>query len=199
MSLAFRSRIVLLAFAIVAAAGWFMTTMGREAPRIVYEADVPEWRWTGRSFSDQYLALLVDDGDLRRARPALPDHVWNQVGAKLEEWIADDDTAVIVAYLGEAPTGGHAIRVRRVEVDEKNGAGGDGDGPMVTVTIARRRPTPDEFVTQVITFPFEVIPLDRELLPQEPFTVRFVDDEGDPLNDEGAAATLRPIIRRPRQ
>lgn len=196
MRFVFRSRMLLLGFAVVAAAGLLMAVMGRGAPRVVYEAEVPEWRWSGASFSDQYLALLLHETDLRAARAALPAHVWRQAGSELEEWLADGDTAVVAAYLGEASTGGFAIRVRRVEVDETR-TGSSGTEPIVTVTIARRRPTPDEFVTQAFTYPYEMVPIRRELLPEEPFAVLFVDDDGNPLNGDATSPVLRGVKRRP--
>src|SRR5690606_2323553 len=118
MHTAARSRLLLLGLLLAAGAGWLLTASGNGSSRIIYETDVPGWRWTGGSFRDQYVALLLDETDLRRARAALPDPVWRQAGQQMEEWLAAGDTAVVVAYLGEASTGGYAIRIVRVEVQE---------------------------------------------------------------------------------
>jgi len=172
---------LLLGVAVAAAAGWLLAASGNGSPHVVYEADVPDWRWSGSSFRDQYLALLLSETDLRRARTALPDHVWRQAGAQMQRWLAEGDTAVVVAYLGQAPTGGYAIRVQRVEISEDAGANTD-TTPSVTVTVARRRPGPGEFVTQAFTHPLDVVPIGKDRLPAEPFDVRFVDDQGRPLD-----------------
>ncbi len=121
MRLVWPTGMLLLGVAVAAAAGWLLAASGNGSPHVVYEADVPDWRWSGSSFRDQYLALLLSETDLRRARTALPDHVWRQAGAEMQRWLAEGDTAVVVAYLGQAPTGGYAIRVQRVEISRGRG------------------------------------------------------------------------------
>lgn len=189
MHAAARSRLLLLGLLLAAGAGWLLTASGNGSSRIIYETDVPGWRWTGGSFRDQYVALLLDETDLRRARAALPDPVWRQAGQQMEEWLAAGDTAVVVAYLGEASTGGYAIRIVRVEVQEARDK--KESRPVVTVTVARRRPGPDEFVTQAFTYPYDAVPVATDQLPDEPFDVRFVDPDGQPLDGDGRPAFLR--------
>lgn len=172
----FNSRpiMVLIAGVIVAALGWWMTAAGNRSSEVVYESSGPDWNWTGPSLPDQYIALLVDESDLQSAQRALPAQVWASTEDSLQEFLSRGESAVVVAYLGEAPTGGYAIRVRSVRVDTD-------DRPSVTVAIARRRPSPDEFVTQTVSYPYEMVPIQRNKLPEGPFSVRFVDMNGRPL------------------
>lgn len=187
------STVALLAFALVAAVGMFLAVWGGGREEVVYEAEVPDWSWRGAGFQDQFVALLMSDLDLRRAQAALPGSVWAQAGPEIQEHLAKGDTAVIIAYLGEAPTGGYAIRVRRVTVQWPEE--GTDDEPVVTIAVARRRPTPDEFVIQAFTYPYDVVAVPKSKLPEEPFQTRFIDDEGRPL-DDGASPTLKWLRRR---
>lgn len=166
-----RPNMLMTALIIVAASGFLFAVLGNGSSEIVYNADVPNWHWSGASLTDQYFALLLDESDLPLVRAALPDQVWKDSGPSLQEWLARDDTAVVMAYLGKARTGGYAIRVRNVRVDHS-------PVPSVTVTIARRRPGAGEFVTQAFTYPYEMVPISRDKLPETPFAVRFVDDDG---------------------
>lgn len=197
------SAVVLLAFVAVLAAGILMFALGKGEPdgtrtEVVYEADVPKWNWTGGSPADQYLVLLTSAVDLRSAQSALPPQVWAEAGPQIEEALAKDEVA-IVAYLGQAPTGGYAIRVRRVEVavgalEEMADEDGEGEHSTVTITIARRRPQPEEFVIQTFTNPYDLVTIPNDKLPPEPFEVLFVDDDGQSLDDD--TPTLR-FIRIP--
>src|SRR5690606_5051056 len=126
-----------------------------------------------------FLALITSEMDLRRVQSALPATVWAQVGPEAQERLAAGDSAVIVAYLGEFPTGGYAIRVRRVTVQA---AETEGDLPVVTVTVARRQPAPGEFVIQAFTYPYDFVVVPKSSLPGEPYRVQFVDDDGNELN-----------------
>lgn len=196
------SAVVLLAFAAVLAAGILMIALGRgdqETGRreVVYEADVPSWSWSGGSPIDQYFALLTSTEHLRPAEAALPPQVWAEAGPQIEQALAEDKVA-IVAYLGQAPTGGYAIRVRRVEVEvlaEDVTEEDTDETSTVTIRIARRRPSPDEFVIQTFTNPYDLVTISRDKLPPAPFHVRFVDDDGHSLDDDAAPAL--PPIRRP--
>lgn len=190
------STVLLLAFAAVAAVGLLMVAWGRggEDVLVVYEANVPDWRWRGTSPPDQFLALLTSEEDARRAQAALPDSVWAQIGPQIDELLAEGDTAVVIAYLGEAPTGGYAIRVRRIAVHEPTA--GTAERPVVTVTVARRQPTPDEFVIQIFTHPYDMVTIPKNRLPAEPFDVAFLDDEGNELDGGGIASVLQRLRRR---
>lgn len=175
------STILLLAFSVVAGAGLLMIAWGGggEDVTVIYEADVPAWSWRGGTPTDQFLALITSEMDLRRVQSALPATVWAQVGPEAQERLAAGDSAVIVAYLGEFPTGGYAIRVRRVTVQA---AETEGDLPVVTVTVARRQPAPGEFVIQAFTYPYDFVVVPKSSLPGEPYRVQFVDDDGNELN-----------------
>nr|MBO2477857.1 hypothetical protein [Bacillota bacterium] len=101
-----RTRLVAAAMLIVAASALFALAAGNDG--LLYEGETQRsWRWqTETDFPDQYFALLMDPADLRLARLALPDAVWSTHGEELSRWVEDPDTAAVVAYLGEAPTGG---------------------------------------------------------------------------------------------
>lgn len=180
----FRPNILTIGFVIVAAVGLWLAVAGNGSSEIVYEADVPDWQWSGASFPDQYMALLSEEDELSSAQAALPDQVWHQTRDSLQELLADGNTAAIVAYLGEAPTGGYAIRIRAVHVHQ-------GSDRSVTIIFARRRPAPDEFVTGAFTYPYEIVPIPRNQLPDEPFAVQFIDDQGRSIDDG-----LRAVIGR---
>lgn len=171
---------LLITFAIVAACGLLIAVAGTGSTDVVYETPDPDWNWSGPSLADEFFALLLDESELRQVESALPEQVWERSRDRLEGWLNDGNIAVIVAYLGEASTGGYAIRVRSVHVKR-------GTSPSVTIAIARRRPDPDEFVTQVVTYPLEIVPIERDMLPEAPFDVRFVDVDGQPLHFEGDA------------
>ncbi len=69
-----------------------------------------------------------------------------------------DDEMVIALFMGQQSTGGYAIEVDEVRVDEQT----------ATVYYRERRPGPDEIVTQALTSPYHLVRLPR--LSQE---VRF--------------------------
>lgn len=184
-----RTRLVAAAMLIVAASALFALAAGNDG--LLYEGEtLRSWRWqTETDFPDQYFALLMDPADLRLARLALPDAVWSTHGEELSRWVEDPDTAAVVAYLGEAPTGGYGISIRQVRVDR-------GFRPVVTVVVDRRSPGPGEFVTMVVTYPVDMVPIPQDGLPQGTFTVRFVDGQGRVLSEQRVAAPLQDAPSR---
>jgi len=179
-----RTRLLATAMLIVAASALLALAAGNDG--VLYEGEtLRSWRWqTETEFPDQYFALLMTPADLRLARLALPEAVWSSHGDELARWVEDPDAAAVVAYLGEAPTGGYGIRIRQVRVDR-------GIRPVVTVVVDRRSPGPGEFVTMVITYPVDIVPIPQDGLPQGTFTVRFVDGQGRVLSEQRVAAPLR--------
>lgn len=179
-------RLVATAALLVAAGALLALAAGDD--RIIYEEDTPMgWRWRREaSFPDQYLALVMDEADLQALQLALPNHVWEANREQLTAWLADPNTAVVVAYLGEAPTGGYGIHIRQVRVDILL------PHPVVTVVVDRRHPAPGEFVTMAITHPLALVPVQRDRLPQPPFSVRFVDSQGRRLAEQSVLAVTTP-------
>lgn len=185
-------RLVTVAMLLVAAGALF--ALAAEGDGIIYEEDAPmAWRWRqDGALPDQYLALVLDAADLQLLELALPTHVWeNHQGALTAQ--VQDAGAAVVAYLGEAPTGGYAIGVRQVRVDRVL------PRPVVTVVVDRRSPGPGEFVTMAITHPLDIVPIERELLPEAPFLVRFVDGQGRRLAEQRVtvASTAVPAVAPP--
>src|SRR5690606_36622888 len=184
-------RLVAVAALLVAAGALFALAAGDSG--VIYEEQGSAgWRWREAPLPDQYLALVVDEADLHLVQLALPDYVWAQHAEQLTQWVQSGKAAV-VAYLGEAPTGGYAIGVRQVRVDRVL------PRPVVTVVVDRRSPGPGEFVTMAITHPLDIVPIERELLPEAPFLVRFVDGQGRRLAEQRVtvAATAVPAVAPP--
>lgn len=75
---------------------------------------------------------------------------------------------VLVALMGGKRTGGYRITVEEVRV---------GDGAVV-VRVQEVSPRPDEMVIQVLTSPFHVVTVPRDVFPPPPFTLRFVSPSG---------------------
>lgn len=170
-----KARLVALALTIVAAGA--ILALAQSDGSVIYEGEtLRSWRWHGQTdLPDQYFALLLDPSDLELARLALPQKVWSEHGAELTRWAEDEGTAAVVAYLGEAPTGGYGISVRQLRVD------GAGARQVVTVVVDRRSPAPGEFVTMAVTYPVDIVPVPTAKLPAGTFTVRFVDGQGHVL------------------
>jgi len=178
-------RLVAVAALLVAAGALFALAAGDSG--VIYEEQGSAgWRWREAPLPDQYLALVVDEADLHLVQLALPDYVWAQHAEQLTQWVQSGKAAV-VAYLGEAPTGGYAIRVRQVRVDAQI------PRPVVTVVVDRRSPGPGEFVTMAITHPIDLVPVERERLPEPPFLVRFVDRSGRRLAEQRVLAAAAPV------
>ncbi|MBO8141297.1 MAG: SIMPL domain-containing protein [Firmicutes bacterium] len=173
----------LLALVLAAAAGLAAVIVGRASGHVVYQGEpAPSWTWRLEApLPDQYLALVMDAADLELVRLAIPAPAWANHGPRLAGWL-EGAQAVFVAYLGEAPTGGYGIRIRQVRVDAGL------YGSVVTAVVERRSPAPGEFVTMAVTYPLDLVAVDRARLPQPPFTVRFVDGRGRLLAERHVAA-----------
>lgn len=116
---------------------------------IVYisDRDTNDWMWRG------------DDSGLRIV-----------VGFDHKQWIRDlelleldfdryfyydqDNMIPILVYLGMCPTGGYDINIDRIEKIGKD----------TIITISRRSPGSDEYVSMAITYPYSYLLIERELL-----------------------------------
>ncbi len=74
----------------------------------------------------------------------------------------------IVASMGEQPTGGYAIRIRRITVT----------GQRMTVTVERLSPPPGSVNIQVITYPSDAVRVKASDLPSGELSVVFQDQHG---------------------
>jgi hypothetical protein len=142
----------------------------------VYTAQAPteNWRWHRKDLlSGSWFGTVTSPGSLQAllaTRPFLKGRVPTNV-----DWAQE---LLVLAVLGEAPTGGHAVRVRHIVRD----------GQTVRVLVHLRSPAPEDFVTQVITFPLDVVCLRRDQVPAGANTRwTFVDQRGNVLQPDGSA------------
>ena len=87
------------------------------------------------------------------------------------------DRVVIVAALGEKPTGGYGIEITQVSLR----------GSTLTVEAVATVPPKDAMLTQALTYPFDAasIPADRLENLRKPLTVRLSDEQGKVLAKGG--------------
>lgn len=89
---------------------------------------------------------------------------------------------LIEVYRGECPTGGYRIHVKTVEQEGQN----------VTVTVTLENPGPGEVVTMVITYPFEIVKIQRRSLAQGgDLHFSFIDEGRNALRTLKARVTRR--------
>jgi hypothetical protein len=102
--------------------------------------------------------LITDQAGWRRT--------WETVGAgrPLPD-VSFDTRAVVVAYQGQMPTGGHSVEVTGIKRT----------GTVLAVTVSERRPASGSLTTQVITSPFVAVSIPR---PPSGASVRFTEDGG---------------------
>ena len=97
----------------------------------------------------------------------------------LEKWGGEKrgDRMVIVAALGEKPTGGYGIKITQVSLH----------GSALTVEARVTVPPKDAMVTQALTYPFDAvwIPADRLQNLRKPLPVRLTDEQGKGLAERG--------------
>ena len=126
-----------------------MTVFSREADsRYVWRREaVPADRWVG--------IVLGVEGWRRIA----PERVAG--GRDLQQPDFDQEVA-LVASMGTMPSGGYAIRVRRVQYE----AAGDGSPAAVRVEIEAASPGPGDFVTMALTHPSDVVVIPRRAWPE---------------------------------
>ncbi|KXS38413.1 MULTISPECIES: protease complex subunit PrcB family protein [unclassified Candidatus Frackibacter] len=81
----------------------------------------------------------------------------------------------ILAYLGEMPSGGYGIQIDKVaKKDDK-----------VLVKVKRVSPSPDDMVTMVITYPYDLITIDKDKFGSAEISkldLVVVNQDGEVLN-----------------
>lgn len=74
---------------------------------------------------------------------------------------------LVAVHRGYCPSGGYSVRVRSLEQQ----------GDQVTVRVDHRDPRPGDFVTQAITYPQDLVQVERsELNPAGRLHFRFTDE-----------------------
>lgn len=144
--------ILVLVIALIAVIG--AVTGGDDAPVLIYRADgdVPG-AWHGERLPDDRLIRFILDADaLGRLRAVSP-----QAVRGIDPAFDFAKELLLIAYLGEAPTGGYGIQVRSVEWTPP----ARGEEGKVTVRLALWSPGPDAFVTQAFTYPRDVVALPK--------------------------------------
>ena len=122
---------------------------------VIYSADghYDTWTWhIGAWPADRWLGVLhsaQELADLLQARPYLEGRLPR---AEQTEWRRE---ALVVAALGEAPSGGYAVRIRQVRVAERR----------QQVTLALKSPSPESLVIQIVTYPVDTVRVPKAELP----------------------------------
>ena len=122
-----------------------------------------------RATAEERASLAKKMRGVRRAPPSVT----------LEKWGGEKrgDRLVIVAALGEKPTGGYRIEITQVSLH----------GSALTVEVRVTVPPKDAMVTQALTYPFDAvwIPADRLANLPKPLPVRLTDEQGEVLAERG--------------
>jgi hypothetical protein len=109
------------------------------------------WQWCDQpSLAGCWFGLLRDSDEFERFLASRP-YLRGLIPA-VEDWRAH---LLVVAALGEAPTGGYAVRIR--EIVRLNGA--------LKVVVYLRSPAPDDFVFQTINYPVDSVHVPRDRVP----------------------------------
>ncbi|MGE5576472.1 MAG: protease complex subunit PrcB family protein [Syntrophothermus sp.] len=97
------------------------------------------------------------------------DSLWQSLWNAWEQPAVDFQKSFVVGvFYGERPTGGCGMRVKKVAQS----------GGEVTVTVERISPRPGAFVTMVITYPGQLVAVNKNSLAQKgQLTFIFVDQE----------------------
>lgn len=121
-----------------------------------------KWAWTsGPGLSGSLYELVTSAEQAQKVLARLPRHLQSDAFKGIDF----KRQAAIVAYLGEAPTGGYAVDIHSVQIT----------GNQVWVNISRRAPGADEITTMALTYPLAVKAIALTDLPDKPYQVRFVD------------------------
>lgn len=131
---------------------------------IVYESDVDaaDWSWEGVETESEELYTVISSADgWAELEESLPE----TAGALPEVDFSKE--AVVVAYLGERPTGGYRVLVSRVTVSTQE----------AIIEIRRRSPGDQEMVTQAFTYPLDVVVLPRDVFSGR--EISFIGNEGE--------------------
>lgn len=133
----------------------------------------------------QFFAVVTDEWQWLRTKGRLAPTIVAQRGEAIETFFSENEGgAVIIAYLGEAPTGGYAVDIKEVRSSTTD------DASLLTVVVRRRKPEPTDFVLQAFTYPYDVVFIAADRLPPPPYAVRFVDEKDNDLNESTGRSTI---------
>jgi len=118
---------------------------------------------------------IVTVDDLHNFKALLPDnrtaiHQFSMKGGVFPFY--DDKDLIIFIGLGEKKTAGYGIKIRSIQSFNKV--------DNFTITIVEIKPTVDQFVAQVISYPYILIDLGPVKLPK---TINLLDHNGNKLNE----------------
>lgn len=151
---------------------------------VVYEAeDGVRSNWPKDQMSSgQQFGIFFNELEWLRAGSPLARILRMDEHSALREVLSRRDRGVFFAYLGAAPTGGYGIRITRIwTVEGDTIPKGSGEGALVIVEIERRKPEPQDFVIQAVTHPYDLVTVPLERLPEPPYVIAFIDEQGHGL------------------
>lgn len=129
------------------------------------------WTWHQTSaLPGAMYSLVMSEAEAKVLAGQLPAHMQ----ADAFKGIDFSRQAALVAYLGEAPTGGYAVEFDSIQINDQ----------QMWVNINRRSPAADEAVIMMATYPIAVRPIALSDLPKHGFTVRFADQTGKLLAEK---------------
>ncbi len=114
-------------------------------------------------------------------------HTWSWPDINWEQEV------LLVALMGAKRTGGYRIALRQVVITDH----------QVTVQVEERSPQPGEMVIQVLTSPFQIVAIPRDVLPTGTFTLVFSGKKGQKWEvtvenaTEDAMYTAQPTFIQP--
>lgn len=111
------------------------------------------WR-LGEAPPDRWVGFALDPAAWSALEALVPGGLGRAGSPDFDRFVA------LMAYMGERPTGGYAIHIREVALEERPGAGG-----KLRVRLDVNSPDPSQFVIQAFTYPYDVALLERDALP----------------------------------
>jgi len=140
--------------------------------KVLYETDkYAGWKWykgQGQYPNDIAFATIVDYEAHLKQDKRIPEAVLERV-----KDVDYSKKAVLMAYLGTAPSGGYGIGIEKVTIT----------GNSIMVQVQTKNPAPNERVTMAITYPADYVTIDRSLLDiWGGVNVTFVDQYGTVLS-----------------
>lgn len=140
--------------------------------KVLFETDkYAAWKWyKGQSQypKDSAFATIVDYDAQLKYDKRIPEYVLERV-----KDVDYDSKAVLLAYLGTAPSGGYGIGIEKVTMTGNN----------ITVQVQTKSPAPNEMVTMAITHPADYITIDRSIVDiWGGVNVTFIDQYGSVLS-----------------
>lgn len=154
-----------------------VTGVGKPDPqpqpsKVLFETDkYAAWKWykeQGQYPRDMAFATIVDYDAQLKNDERIPEYVLEQV-----KNVDYSRKAVLLAYLGTAPSGGYDIGIEKVTMTGNN----------ITVQVQTKSPAPKDMVTMVISHPADYITIDRSIVDiWGGVNVTFVDQYGKVLS-----------------